>query len=213
MNIALVIPAYNEERNIKRVIDSVKPYIKKIYVIDDASSDQTVKKIQEFAINILHNKKNLGYVKSLEKGIKIAFKNGADYVITFDGDGQHNANDLEKVISIIEKKSPDLIIGKRSMKNRFMEEVFGIYSKLRFGISDPLCGVKAYKKSLFYKYGQRLETKYTIATEIIFRAIKDGVKYYEVPIKINKRINKSRFGNQLWGNFLELKAFLNILFL
>lgn len=213
MKIALVIPVYNEEDIIKSVIKNAYKFIRNIYVVNDASTDNTKKILSILRIKIVQNKKNQGYTKTLEIGIRRAFNDGADYVITFDGDGQHSANDLENIIYVIEKKTPDLIIGKRSMKNRFMEEVFGIYSKLRFGFSDPLCGVKAYKKTLFYKYGKSLETKHTIATEIIFRAIKDGVKYYEVPIKINKRINESRFGNQLKGNLLELRAFFNILFI
>ena len=58
-----------------------------------------------------------------------------------------------------------------------------------------------------------LESKYSIATELIFRAIKDGASFFEIPIKIEKRINKSRFANNLKGNLLELKAFFNILFI
>jgi hypothetical protein len=163
-------------------------------------------------VTTINNQKNLGYAKTLEKGIRAAFKKKTDYVITFDADGQHRASDLRKFISLIENKKPDLIVGRRSFKNRFMEEVFGLYARLRYGFSDPLCGMKAYKKTLFERYDY-LEKKYSIATELTFQAVKDGAKFIEISIESKKRQSQSRFASNLKGNFLELKAFLNILFI
>ena len=93
-----------------------------------------------------------------------------------------------------------------------MEEVFGLYSKLRFGFSDPLCGLKAYKKALFERYGC-LEKKYTIATELTFKAIGDGANFEEISTESEKRLTKSRFADDLKGNLLELKALINIFFI
>lgn len=212
MEIALVIPAYNEEATIKKVIKEAFLYIKKIIVINDSSTDETERILEKLPVTIIRNQKNLGYAKTLEKGIRRAFSSGSDYVITFDADGQHKVSDLKKFISIIEKGKPDLVLGKRSFKNRFMEEVFGFYSKLRFGFYDPLCGMKAYKKSLFEQYDY-LEKKYTIATELVFKAIKNEASFVEVPIKSEKRQTQSRFASSLKGNLLEFKALINILFI
>ncbi|EKE14773.1 MAG: Glycosyltransferase [uncultured bacterium] len=212
MEIALVIPAYNEESTIENVVNEVSPYIKNIIIVNDCSNDSTEEILKKMPVKIINNQKNFGYTKTLEKGIREAFKLGADYVITYDADGQHQTSDLVKYIAIIKDKKPDLIIGNRSIKNRFMEQIFSIYSKLKYGFSDPLCGMKAYKRSLFEKYGQ-LENRYSIATEFTFRAIKDGASFFEIPIQTEKRLSKSRFANSLKGNLLELKAFLNILFI
>ena len=92
-----------------------------------------------------------------------------------------------------------------------MEDIIGLYSKLRFGFSDPLCGMKAYKKTLFEKYNF-LEKKYTIATELTFKAVGDGASFEEISIESEKRLTKSRFANNLKGNLLELKALMNIFF-
>lgn len=211
MEIALVIPVFNEETTIRKVIKKAFLYIKKIIVVNDHSTDNTEKILKKLPITLINNQKNLGYAKTLEKGIKKAFSLGAEYVITFDADGQHKVSDLKKFISIIEKGKPDLVLGKRSFKNRFMEEVFGIYAKLKYGFSDPLCGMKAYKKELFEKYGC-LEKKYTIATELVFKAIKDKASFVEISIKSEKRQTQSRFASSLKGNFLEFKALINILF-
>ena len=211
MEIALVIPVFNEEATIKRVIEEASSVVKKIIVVNDCSNDNSGKILKSLPVTIINNQKNLGYTKTLEKGIRKAFASGADYLITFDADGQHNAGDLKKFISVIEKNKPDLVIGRRSFKNRLMEEVFGLYSRLRFGFSDPLCGMKAYKKTLFEKYNF-LEKKYTIATELTFKAVRDGASFEEISIESEKRLTKSRFANNLKGNLLELKALMNIFF-
>lgn len=213
MKIALVMPVFNEEDVILKYLNVLTRQIKTIIAVNDGSTDNTKKILLKFPITLINNKKNVGYVKSLEIGIKKAFSNGADFVITIDSDGQHDPKDIKRMISIIEKYKPDLILTERSKKNRFMENVIGLYSKMKYKISDPLSGMKAYSKNLFYKYDSKLENKYTIATELVYKAIKDKVRFIEIPIKINKRINESRFGNQLIGNFLELRAFLNILFI
>lgn len=210
MRICIVIPAYNEEDTLKKVVEEVKKYIKTIIVVDDASIDSTPDILKKIAVIHLRNTKNLGYAKTLEKGIKYAFAKGADYVITFDADGQHKAIDLLKVVKIINKYKPDLVIGKRNKFNRFMESIIGVYAKSRFGFSDPLCGLKAYKKSLFLKYG-RLESKNTITMEIVFRAVKDKISFKELDIQIKKRKDTARLGGFWKSNFHELRAFLNIL--
>lgn len=212
MEIALVVPVYNEESTIKRVIHDVSVHIKKIIVVNDCSNDSTEKILKKLPVIAINNSKNIGYVKTLEKGIKEAFRLRADYVITFDADGEHEPADLTKFINVIKNKKPDLVIGNRSLKNRFMENIFGIYTKLKYGFSDPLCGMKAYKRDIFEKYGS-LETKYSIATELTLKALKNGASYVEVPILSERRQTKSRFAGSIKGNLLELKALLNVLFI
>lgn len=212
MQIYIVIPVYNEEETVEKVIGDVLVYSKNIIAVNDCSTDNTENILKTLPVAIVNNQEKHGYAKTLERGIREAFFSGADYVITIDADGQHRADDLKKFISVIEKEKPDLAIGKRSFKNRFMEEIIGFYSKLRYGFSDPLCGMKAYKKVLFNKYGY-LERRYSIATELTFRAIKDKASFIEIPIETEKRQNQSRFANNLKGNLLELKTLINILFI
>jgi len=214
MNIYVIIPAFNEENTIKTVVDSVLKFNKNIIVIDDASSDSTPKILQKTNATTIRNKINLGYVKSLERGIKYAIKNKkADYIVTFDADNQFYISDLKKIIDIINKEKPDLVIGKRKIKNRFMEKIVALYTKNRFSISDPFCGLKGFNKKIFYNQKFILEKKYTIGTEIIFSSIikKQINKIKEIVIGIKKRKDKSRFANSIKGNYLELKALINII--
>lgn len=206
----VVIPAHNEEKTIKKVVQEVYLHIQNIIVIDDASTDKTSSIMKTLPVYTIFNKQKLGYSKSLEDGIKKAFEKDADYAISFDADGQHQGSDLPKIITAIKKYQPDFVIGHRTEKNRFMEVFLGLYTKLKYGFSDPLCGLKAYKQITFRKYNY-LEKKFTIGTEMLFRALKDGAKFIEVEVTSHKRNDSSRFAGKLKGNLLELRALYNIL--
>ena len=210
MKIFVVIPAFNEEKMIKNVVKELLIHVKNIVVVNDSSTDNTVRILKSLPIKLITNTTNIGYTKSLEKGISYAVNVGADYVITFDADGQHIAEDVAKFTEIIEKFKPDLILGVRSDYNRFMEHVWSYYTRFKYGFTDPLCGLKAYKRNILLKYPV-LEKHYTIGTEIIFKALKDGASFKEVPVKIKKRSTVSRFGNQFVGNWLEFKGLVSVI--
>ena len=210
MKIFVVIPAFNEEKMIKNVVKELLIHVKNIVVVNDSSTDNTVRILKSLPIKLITNTTNIGYTKSLEKGISYAINLGADYVITFDADGQHSAEDVVKFTEIIEKFKPDLILGVRSDYNRFMEHIWSYYTRFKYGFTDPLCGLKAYKRNILLKY-PALEKHYTIGTEIVFKALKEGASFKEVPVKIKKRSTVSRFGNQLVGNWLELKGLVSVI--
>ena len=210
MKIFVVIPAFNEEKTIKPVVNEVHNYVENIVVVNDCSTDNTLRILKSLPIALLNNTENVGYTKSLERGISYAVNLGADYVITLDADGQHSAEDVVKFTEIIEKFKPDLILGVRSDYNRFMEHVWSYYTRFKYGFTDPLCGLKAYKRNILLKYSV-LEKHYTIGTEIIFKALKDGASFKEVPVKIKKRSTVSRFGNQFVGNWLEFKGLVSVI--
>lgn len=209
MNIWVVIPVFNEEQTIRHVITDVYQYSKKIIVINDGSSDSSRQILTQLPVILINNAVNMGYVPSLEKGIRHAFNEGADYVITFDSDEQHKGSDLLKFIVVINRVQPDFVLGKRSRKNRAMELFFSLYAKKRFGFSDPLCGMKAIKKGIFERYGY-LEQRYTIGTQLVFDALKDGATFREIQLSTKARKDHSRFGSMLYGNWLELKALFHV---
>lgn len=212
MNIYLVIPSYNEEGTIKKVITDLQQFHTNIIVVNDCSTDNTQAILNKLPIIVVNNTKNLGYTKTLEKGIVRAINEKAHYIITCDADGQHTSESLQKIISVIQSEKPDLVLCKRSKHNRFMEYIWGFYSQVFFGFSDPLCGMKAYKVDLFRTLGVQLETSYTIGTRFIFKAIRSGATYKEVNITVCDRSDNSRFGSAIKGNWLELRALWNVIF-
>lgn len=203
-----VIPAHNEQATLAQVIRGIKKYVNGVVVVDDASTDKTVGIAAQMKVNLISNKRNLGYAKSLERGLKLAFAKGANYCMCWDADGQHLTGNLPKILAIVKSGKPDIIVGKRQQHNRWMERVWGIYSRSRFGFSDPLCGLKVYSKDVFRKYGF-LEKRYTIGTELLFRAARDGVNIKEIDVVVKKRAGQSRFGDAVKGNWLEVIALYN----
>lgn len=213
LSIWLVIPAYNEEKTIYSVINGVRNIIPNILVVNDASIDKTREISEKLGVSLITNSLNIGYTKSIEKGLNYVFDHGAQFAITFDADGQHLAKDLPKFLEYIKKESPDIIFGNRSFKNRIIENLFGLLTKYKFGFSDAFCGLKSYKKEFFLKMSSKLENNYSIGTENIFiELFYSNPKIREVNLETVKRLDESRFAaGNLRGNLLELKAIFNVL--
>ena len=113
MHITLVLPVYNEEKNVKKVITSVKKIVNRIIVIDNNSSDNTfniIKKINK--LNLKHCY-NLGKSNSLKTGCDLAIKLKTDVIAFMDSDGQHKGTDLKKLINTMKLKKVDCVIGYR----------------------------------------------------------------------------------------------------
>jgi glycosyltransferase involved in cell wall biosynthesis len=191
MKIFIVIPAYNEEKRIGKVLADIKKYKLPTIVVDDGSNDNTFLIAQKYGAEVLKRRVNLGGSKgaALKTGIEMAFNYGADAVILMDADGQHKASDLPKFIKALEKGF-DVVLGNRNFSmdvplvrflgNKFasvlINVLFGIY------ISDVLCGFRALTKEAFEKV--RWESlNYAIETEMIVRLSKTKLKYCEVPVE------------------------------
>ncbi len=116
---AILIPAYNEEKYIKRVIEGCFKYGIDIITVDDGSTDGTLKEIESipspenFSIINLKHELNKGKGKSLKTGFSYIIKNNYSGVITLDADGQHNTDEIKNFLRTIDEEKPDLIIGNR----------------------------------------------------------------------------------------------------
>lgn len=118
--ILLIIPAYNEEKNIIKTVNSIKNYkkIKLDYiVINDGSLDNTKKVMQENNINFIDLPFNMGIGAAVQTGYKYACYNNYDIAIQFDGDGQHDINSVDKLIEPIINNEADMVVGSRYIDN------------------------------------------------------------------------------------------------
>ena len=211
-NIWVVVPCYNESATIAAVVNEIHAIVPNIVVVDDSSSDQTPDLLGKLPTKVVTNSHNLGYVRSIQSGLKYAFSHGADYAITFDADGQHLALDLPKLLEIITKHHPHLIFGKRTFKNSAVEKLFSLYTQNRFGISDTFCGFKAYSQVFFKSIGGKLEHHYTIGLESIFVELEcSSPNFVEVNLTTDKRKDHPRFAGRIKGNILELLAAINLI--
>lgn len=124
--IALLIPAYNEEKYIGQVIKNCAPYQLDMIIVDDGSGDQTaaiVKQLQpseKYRLIFLKHPKNKGKGAALNTGFQYAVKKGYLGVITLDADAQHDTKEIKKFLQMIEEEKFDLIIGSRFQNHQGM---------------------------------------------------------------------------------------------
>lgn len=210
--IIAVIPALNEEDTIAKVTRGVKRYVDEIIVVDDASKDKTVDIAQREGAVILSHHNNQGYDKSIDDGFKLAAQRGADIILTFDADGQHNSDDIPAFTGLIIEDKADLVVGRRPYHARVAEYLFALVAKMKAGVDDPMCGLKAYRIDIYRDIGY-FDRISSIGTELMFNAKKMGYRIIQRDIQINRRADDSRFGVRLKGNYKILKAILKVLFI
>lgn len=191
MKIFVVIPAYNEERHIVRVLQQIKKYKIPTIVVDDGSRDETFKKAKRYSSFALRHKTNLGKGAALKTGCDAAFYLlGADAVVMMDSDGQHLHSDLPKFIKEIKSKKYDVIFGSRNLTQgmpfvRFIGNKFAsILINILFGIyvSDTICGYRAFSKK-GYKNVNWQSSGYGIETEMVILTGKKKLRFCEVSVE------------------------------
>src|SRR5262245_15911741 len=112
-NVWIVIAAYNEARVITAVIGDLKRAGYQVAVVDDGSSDATARVAAQAGAAVVRHAINLGQGAGLQTGIEFALREGADIIVTFDGDGQHRASDLLGLIDALNAHRADFVLGSR----------------------------------------------------------------------------------------------------
>jgi len=185
-----IIPAYNEERNIKDVIMKCKKYLQQIIVIDDGSNDNTAQIAKTEGVRIIVNKKNIGKTDSLKKGFELGLQENADIFILLDADGQHNPDEIPLFLEKIHE-SYDLVIGARKFKPELMPKIRILANAVSSYLVSLICGVKIEDSQSGYRAltGKLVEeititsSRFQSDTEMIVKASKHGFKIGFVPIE------------------------------
>jgi glycosyltransferase involved in cell wall biosynthesis len=201
--VAIVIPAFNEESTISNVVHSVKEY-GVVIVINDASTDNTKKVAKEAGAVVVSHNKNKGYDGALNTGFVKAEELNFDAIITFDADGQHNPMALPQYIKFL-KEGIALVLGVRPNTQRFSEFIFKIYTKKKYSWKDPLCGFKGYSMKL-YRDRKSFDLHDSIGTELACFGIRNNYNYREIDISISQRIDKPRFSSIFVANIKIFRA-------
>lgn len=206
-DVTVVIPAYNEAGTIAAVIESARTQ-GRVIVVDDGSIDATAQCAQHAGATVLRHGRNEGYDVALADGFKRAFSDGADIVLSFDADGEHDAGDITRLLEPIRSGRADLAVGKRPHLIHFAEKLFGFYTKLRFGVSDPLCGFKAYHRRVYAAVGH-FDTIGSIGTGVMIAAMRRGYRVEEVAIARRTRTDDSRFyAHRFQANLRIIRALI-----
>ncbi len=192
----IVIPAYNEEKSIPRVIKDLKQHgYNNIVVVDDGSSDRTFDVSKKLGVFVLRHRINRGLGGALNTGINAALELGADIIVTFDADGQHDVNDLPKMIKPLLSGEADVVIGSRFLNKKELRKMplfrklgirflnFLTYLLFHVRTTDSQSGLRAFSRrsaSLIRINANRMEVSSEFFRE--FGIHKLRVK--EVPIRV-----------------------------
>jgi glycosyltransferase involved in cell wall biosynthesis len=189
--ITVIIPAYNEERALSKVITNIPPIIDEIIVIDDGSSDNTYIKAKELGTRAFRCPKNCGKGYALRWGFRLAT---GDIIICVDADGQQNPQEIEQFLDTMTSKNCDMVIGSRFLGSfvggskhfsyiRYYGNIF--FSTLVSWlagqkITDSQTGFIALNAYLAKKLNLKI-TRWGIHQEIIIKISRSGGKIVEIP--------------------------------
>jgi glycosyltransferase involved in cell wall biosynthesis len=203
--VAIIIPAFNEDATILRVVDSVKEYGCPI-VVNDGSTDNTQAAATKSGAIVVNHLSNQGYDNALNSGFIEADKRNFDAIITFDADGQHCPTLLKIYIDKL-KKGADLVLGVRPKPARFAEAVFMLYTRLRFSWKDPLCGMKGYSIGLYRNQGY-FDSYNSIGTQLALYGLFNKYSFVQINIPIYERYDRPRFSSALKSNIRIFNALI-----
>lgn len=213
MKLLIIIPSFNEEKMVRKVINKCLKYSKYVLAINDGSEDNTLKEINKTKAICLNNIINKGKGYCLKKGFTYSYENKFDIVITIDADGQHDPDyipiflkEIQKGYGIImgvrQRKGSDMPYTKRA-SNFILSLIFSILSKRWF--KDSQSGYRAIKVSILKDL--KLESnRYGTESEILIKLGKKKTKFGEIDIPTIYKDKKN------FTNFIQnIKRFFSIL--
>jgi glycosyltransferase involved in cell wall biosynthesis len=192
MRVIVIIPAYNEERTIVDVIRGLKQRgFTTLIVVDDGSSDRTGELAsREGAVRLRHIL-NRGLGGALGTGIRAALRLGAEAIVTFDADGQHDPDDIMPLLEPIELGEAEVVIGSRMLnprgmpyRRRMANWTANIVTYLLFGgwTTDSQSGLRAFSRRAAARM-QIMTTGMEVSSEIIAETVRHQLKWKEVPVQ------------------------------
>ena len=199
MKILVIIPCYNEQESIERVIENLKanaPFADYL-IVNDCSTDETLRILQANGMNYINNPVNLGIGGGVQAGYLYARENGYDVAVQMDGDGQHDPKYLEKVCAPVIDGTYDMCIGtrcieKEGFQSSFMRRlginIISFMIKLFTGkkIYDVTSGYRACNKELINFFADNYADDYP-EPEAIITSVLSGFKVGEVPVVMVER--------------------------
>lgn len=213
----VVIPAFNEQAVIRKVLTELIPFHYSIVVVDDGSTAELKELIEDLPVYLLRHRVNLGQGAALQTGIEFSLSKGADYIITFDADGQHRAADIAGLLSPLENKEADIALGSRFLQDsshiparrKRLLKMARLANYIFTGLllTDAHNGLRALTATAASQVRLR-QPGMAHATEIISIIRKKGLRYKEVPVTIVYTDYSKNKGQTIWSGF---RIFFDIL--
>jgi len=218
LKVIIIIPAYNEESNIERVVEQIVTKFPQYdyIIINDCSTDSTEQVCRRLNYNYLSLPVNLGIGGAVQCGYQYAHENKYDIAVQLDGDGQHNPDYLELLIKPLQDNEADLVIGSRfidkkgfqsSALRRFGINIIRIVIRLCCGVkvTDATSGFRAANIGLIELYSNEYAHDYPEPEAIVTAAL-NGYRITEMPVVMNERLGGKTSINALRSIYYMLKV-------
>ncbi len=193
MKTAAIIPALNEATTVRSVIQSVRPFVDIIIVVDDGSSDATASIAEEEGVVLIKHVLNCGLGAALSTGLKTARSLDVDAAVTIDADGQLFAQDIVTVLKPLVENVADVVIGSRFLNNestippirRFYNHIGNIVTWALFGVwtTDSQSGIRAFNRTALESIRIRC-SRMEVSSEFFDEIKKKNIRWKEVPIHV-----------------------------
>lgn len=195
MKIIAGLPAYNEQSNIATIITKLKEFTDEVIVCNDGSSDLTSQIAKQLGVIVVDHIKNLGYGSAIKSIFQRFLETDGDILVTIDADGQHNAEDIQKIVKPIIDNNADLVIGSRFTETNMTKipryRKFGISAITKITnistkqkITDSQSGFRAYRREIILQTSLS-ETGMAVSTEILIKADRKNFRIAEVGITVD----------------------------
>ena len=219
--VLVVIPAYNEELNIERVVDNlIRNYPQFDYVVvNDGSRDKTAEICRRTGYHLQDLPVNLGLAGGFQAGLKYAYRHHYSYAIQFDGDGQHRPEFIQAMRDKMEE-GYDIVIGSRFVTEKkprtlrmLGSNLISAAIRLTTGvrIKDPTSGMRMFSRKMVEEFA--LSLNYGPEPDTVSYLLKQGAKVAEVQVRMDERIAGESYLNPVNAMKYMSKMLFSILFI
>lgn len=217
MRVLIIVPAYNEALNIEKTIKDLQENAREYdyVIINDCSKDNTKEICKKNGFNVISLPINYGLTSVVQIGMKYAKENGYDVVLQFDGDGQHDAKYIKKLVDEIERNNCDVVIGscfvteKKPASIRMLgSNILSLAIRIVTGraIKDPTSGMRAYDKKAIDEFVSN--NSLTPEPDTLVYMMKKGMKVKEIQVEMRER----EFGESYLNAFKSMEYMLSMMF-
>jgi glycosyltransferase involved in cell wall biosynthesis len=205
MKVFCVIPAFNEEKTVRKIVERALLYVNEVVVVDDGSDDGTYEEAISGGATVIKQEHNCGAGKAIRIGVEKALNANADLIVTLDADGEHDPDDIPRLVHGVTEKNANIVVGSRFLDQRMHAYKMPILNKIsnkistslmnsvfKTHITDSQSGFRVYTRNVFEQVNCE-EDKYLYLTEVLIKAIQKGLIVAEIPItSVYRRDKKLR---------------------
>ncbi len=199
-NFCVLIPAYREQGRIGQVVEKARRYTPHVIVVDDGSDDRTAEEAEKAGAIILRHPVNRGKGAALRTGFDVVARQNVEFVITLDGDGQHDPEDIPAFVAAFQQQRHPVVVGNRMdhcepmprvrrWTNRFMSWLLS--RRMGQRVPDTQSGFRLYRADIL-PYVSTESDRFAAESEVLLNMAARGLSIGSVPIRVIYRDEQSK---------------------